>query len=136
MASSEAHGQNPRVRRPAGFIADTVSVTFHPDRAVCSDAPIGLGLPGIGVRGWKGREAKSACSGLLVLSNKEIANGATSPSGPGPRYGHQYPGESMKPGHARNKLATPKNPGVIIEGKGIGGPCVLRAESGGGSWHS
>lgn len=114
VASSEAHAQNPGVRCPAGFIADAMSVTFHPDGAVCSDAPIDL--PGIGARGQTGREAKSACSGLLVLGNKEIVNDATSPSAPAPGYAHQHPGESMRCTHACNKPAVPKNPGILIEG--------------------
>lgn len=94
VASSEAHGRTQESDVQLASL-QTVSVTFHPDRAVCSDAPIDLGLPGIGARGQKGREAKSACSGLLVLSN--------SPSAPATS-------------HACNKLAAPKNPGIRIEG--------------------
>lgn len=116
VASSEAHAQNPGVRCPAGFTADTVSVTFHPDGAVCSDAPTDVDLLGIGARGQTGREAESACSGLLVLGNKEIVNDATSPSAPTPGDAHQHPGESMRCTHACNKPPVPKNPGIFIEG--------------------
>ena len=60
----------PWSQMPSWLLADTVSVTFHPDGAVCSDAPIDL--PGYGAEGQPEEDENKASTAGWYLVNKEM----------------------------------------------------------------